>query len=136
MNSNFIDLTGAHSKGSVNEHREALIEKLSANPNLAAAVADALAAAGSEVEWTSETIEYVLVPFRQVLHDAGAPWIGTSIDVNALQFWCNVAGIPNPCDPYEGDQDDAQRDWAAEVADGDTLLGLAEWWAKRIEENS
>lgn len=118
------------------DHRVTLIYHLRQHPDLATAVADALAAAGSQVEWTSETIEYVLAPFQQILVDVNAPWIGTSVDPNALAYWCKVAGVPNPYDPYDGDQDEAQRDWAYEVTNGDTLLGLTEWWTKKIEENS
>lgn len=70
--------------------REELYTRLAAlpEPMLIDAVIDALAAAGGEPEWDSETVENVILPFQDVVSKAGMPWVGaTSNDVEDVNAW-------------------------------------------------
>lgn len=59
-----------------------------------AVLARMLAAAGSQPEWDSETIEHVLVEALPASNAAGLSWVGsTGVDDEGLEFWSAVAGV-------------------------------------------
>lgn len=98
------------------------------------AVIVGLASVGSEPEWDSGAIESLLEPIQRHLKGHGIPEVGsTGSDIEALEFWCAVAGEPIPWDPYAGNTDAAGEGWRQAVADGETEMGFTEWWGDRIE---
>lgn len=59
-----------------------------------AVLANMLAAAGSQPEWDSETIEHVLEQALPASNAAGLPWVGdTGNNDEELEFWSDVAGV-------------------------------------------
>lgn len=62
---------------------------------LAEAVTIALIAAGSEWEWNSQTMEYVLSPLQNLAVSLGLPEVGSCGDDDEnLAFWNDVAASP------------------------------------------
>lgn len=77
------------------------------------AVIDGLAAAGSQGEWDSETVEYVVAPMQTLLEEWKIPIVGEpGLEDENTKYWCEVGGYD-----YEGeypDEDESDRMWKIE----------------------
>ena len=119
--------------------RDALKERMLASvDDVLYGLIDGLAALGSsQDDWDSESIEILLGKIEEPLKVLGIPSIGnTNSDWDAHVFWYRVESGEDPADPddpYNGNEEDARTDWKYEVSNGDTELGLKEWWAQNIE---
>lgn len=98
------------------------------------AVIEGLVAVATDPEWTSESIEHLLIPIQAFLLARGIPAVGsTGSDLEAFEFWSAVGDQALPWDPYKGDRAAAHEGWLEAVAGGDTMQGFTDWWDGQVE---